>query len=337
MRQVARPRWPDRSATAARLARLRERLSSPTSAHRSLALAALSGVIAYPPDLATAAEAWRLLCERTDDIEPTTAAAARETATKALRGAVRTGVGEAALAALAGRVDRFDDAERLRLLDALENVRAYDLREGAALLPHVERLEARLRPKAFPQRLRLAVGFWGPASLRDDARDRDLALARDGLSGDAPLLHEVDWLVSDAARRAVPFTHALVPGARPSGRLAGGGRVPGAERRGRAAPPRGVTLPADLAPRAGRGGDGLGGGRRPPRAPGRAAPPGDGRRARSDGAGADSALRAAQRRRPNRPRTPPQHRPPGRELRRARRAAARARPPVALRYRPGRP
>jgi hypothetical protein len=159
------------------------------------------------------ARAWGLLARLFADLDLTVATAAKRVATGELREAVRAGLVNEAMAEIATHIGAFSEAERIKLRDALAEVRAYD---AAWLSPgdeYPKKLEELLKATSFRERLRQRVGSWGPAELRedDDALDNALddALAREGLTGDVPIKQELDWLISDEAVRAHLFAYAL--------------------------------------------------------------------------------------------------------------------------------
>lgn len=176
------------------------------------AMAALDG--ARPT--ATPAEArharirmWHALAERFADPDPVVARRARQVAMEELRGAIRWGIGADVLAVVAAHAKDYGDAERIQLRDALAAVRTYDeawLADAGAAL---ENLEKQLAPESFRERLRQHVGTWRPAKLRKDDEAVDDALAREGLIGGAPILSELDWLLSEEAVRVHVFASAL--------------------------------------------------------------------------------------------------------------------------------
>lgn len=222
----------ERTATyrriAERLALLERRADDPAPSARILAIKGVCAVLTTqgfyrsfdavdgewprpsPTDAhAARVQAWSLLVQRFTDADAPVAVAAKKAAIDNLRGAVRSGIGTEAMAILAEKIGEFTEAERVRLRNALEEVRTYDeawLTSGSEYPKH---LEALLKPSSFRERLHQRVGAFGPAALRKDDDALDDALAREGLAGDAPILGELDWLVSDAAVRAHVFAYAL--------------------------------------------------------------------------------------------------------------------------------
>ncbi|WP_437648871.1 hypothetical protein [Sorangium sp. So ce362] len=215
-------------AFAQRMALLEHRLSDPDPAVRAVALEGIQAVLATrafriareaidgawtAPTGEEArlarAQAWTLLGARFGDPHPYVAAKAKRAVAGELRGAVRAGMGEHAMATLAAHLADFTESERVQLRDVLAAVRTYDADWLAPDGAYPGRLEALLAPSSFKERLRQRVGAWGPAALRENDDALDDALAREGLAGDVPLLHELDWLVSDEAVRAHVFAYAL--------------------------------------------------------------------------------------------------------------------------------
>ncbi|WP_437962276.1 hypothetical protein WME76_44265 (plasmid) [Sorangium sp. So ce119] len=213
---------------AQRMALLEHRLNDPDPAVRTVALEGIQAVLATrafrvaheaidgawtAPTGEEArlarAQAWTLLGARFGDPHPYVAAKAKRAVADELRGAVRAGMGDHAMATLAAHLDDFTESERVQLRDVLEAVRAYDADWLAPDSAYPGRLEALLAPSSFRERLRQRVGAWGPAALREDDDALDDALAREGLAGDVPMLDELDWLVSDEAVRAHVFAYAL--------------------------------------------------------------------------------------------------------------------------------
>ncbi|WP_437679289.1 hypothetical protein [Sorangium sp. So ce131] len=213
---------------AERMALLEHRLSDPDPAVRAVALEGIRAVLttrafriaheaidgawtATTGEEArlARAQAWTLLGARFGDPDRAVAAEAKRAAVGELRAAVRAGMGDHAMATLAAHLADFTESERVQLRDALETVRTYDAGWLAPDGAYPGRLGALLAPSSFKERLRQRVGAWGPAALRkkDDALDD--ALAREGLAGDAPVLGELDWLVSEEAVRAQVFAYAL--------------------------------------------------------------------------------------------------------------------------------
>ncbi|KYG06525.1 hypothetical protein BE21_34220 [Sorangium cellulosum] len=213
---------------AERMALLEHRLNDPDPAVRTVALEGIQAVLATrafrtaheASDGAWAAptgeeahlaraQAWTLLGARFADPHPYVAAKAKRAVAGELRGAVRAGMGEHAMATLAAHLADFTESERVQLRDVLAGVRAYDAGWLAPDGAYPGRLEALLAPSSFKERLRQRVAAWGPAALRENDDALDEALAREGLAGDVPLLHELDWLVSDEAVRAHVFAYVL--------------------------------------------------------------------------------------------------------------------------------
>ncbi len=110
--------------------------------------------------------AWTLLAERFSDPDSYVAAKAKREVAGELRGAVRAGMGDHAMATLAAHLADFTESERVQLRDALEAVRTYDAGWLAPGGEYPGRLEALLAPSSFKERLRQRVGAWGPAALR---------------------------------------------------------------------------------------------------------------------------------------------------------------------------
>ncbi|XXY20112.1 hypothetical protein WME88_10770 [Sorangium sp. So ce216] len=213
---------------AERMALLEQRLSDPEPAVRTVAIEGVQAVLsarahrrayeavdgAWTAPMSeearlARAQAWTLLAARFADPDPTVAAKAKRAGIRELRGAVRAGMGDHAMTTLAAHLADFTESERVQLRDALEAVRTYDAGWLAPDGEYPGRLEALLAPSSFQQRLRQRVGAWGPAALRKNDDALDDALAREGLAGDAPVLGELDWLVSDEAVRAHVFAYAL--------------------------------------------------------------------------------------------------------------------------------
>ena len=208
---------------------LEHRLSDPDALARNVALAGIERLLAssasrralaridgsWPaPTREEAAlarqRAWRLLALRFADAESEIAARARKLAIENIRGAVRAGMGEHAMATIADNLPAFSDAERVRLREKLDEVRSYDATWLDPAGQYPQRLEDLLTPTTFRERLHRQVGVWGPAALREDDDARDDVVAREGLAGEqAPLLGELDWLVSNEARRSHVFADAL--------------------------------------------------------------------------------------------------------------------------------
>jgi hypothetical protein len=212
-----------------RLHLLERRLEEAEPAARLLALAGIGAVLATqasriaiepvdgPWPIPTPVEArqararaWGLLAERFADPGPGVASRAKKLAYDELRGAIHSGLGDEAMAAVAAHIADFSDVERGHLREKLEEMRIYDddLLDPEAMFPaHLEQL---LAPTSFQERLHQHVGFWGPTGLREDDEARDDALALEGLAGDPPaLLGELDWIVSDEAQRAHMFAYAM--------------------------------------------------------------------------------------------------------------------------------
>ncbi|WP_437769522.1 hypothetical protein WMF27_07930 [Sorangium sp. So ce281] len=217
-----------RRSLAERVALLEHRLNDPEPAVRTVALKGVQAVLATralrvaheatdgawtAPTGEEArlarAQAWTLLGARFGDPHPYVAAKAKRAVADELRGAVRAGMGDHAMATLAAHLDDFTESERVQLRDILEAVRTYDADWLAPDSAYPGRLEALLAPSSFRERLRQRVGAWGPAALREDDDALDDALVREGLAGDVPMLNEMDLLVSDEAVRAHVFAYAL--------------------------------------------------------------------------------------------------------------------------------
>jgi hypothetical protein len=156
--------------------------------------------------------AWTLLASRFADVDREVVSRAKQIAFQELRGAVRWGIGAGALDSIAGVIHDLDDGDRVNLREALSSVRAYD---GAwldqAVASALRRLEALVTPVSYSERLHQHIGAFGPVRLRSTDREREIdeSLADEGLAGDAPLLAELDWLMSEQARRAHVFAYAL--------------------------------------------------------------------------------------------------------------------------------
>ena len=177
--------------------------------------------------------AWELLAARFADPETQVASSAKKLASEGLRGAIRSRIGDEAMAIIATHLMDFAPAERVHLREKLEEVTLYDATLLDPLSEYPARLEQLLAPNLFRERLRQQVGAWGPPGLRKGAGARDEVLVREGLTGDPPpLLGELDWLISAEARRAQQFAHAMgrcddrgVPCSRRSARGRGVGRL----------------------------------------------------------------------------------------------------------------
>lgn len=192
-----------------RIELLRRRTQDHSAQTRLLALEGVRDAIHYPASSEAYVRVWEMLVARFADDDGPVAARAKHLAIDELRGAVRHGLGEAVLPLIASQAERLDDDERVRMLDALSSVRAYD--DGYVGLGRdaLQQLEALLRPMTFSQRLHAEVGAWGPASLRAVHQAKDDVLAEEGLSGEAPILGELDWLVSESAKRGTGFLYTL--------------------------------------------------------------------------------------------------------------------------------
>lgn len=155
------------------------------------------------------ARVWRLLGERFEDLDHAVAAHAKAIAIDSLRGSIRMGLDEEAVRVIEERASTFDDAERMKLREKLVEVFTYDADRRSARTASLARLEELFTARSFQDRLRQHVGTWGPARHRNDDSALDDALAREGLSDRAPILHELDWLTSDHAVRGISFAAAL--------------------------------------------------------------------------------------------------------------------------------
>jgi hypothetical protein len=158
----------------------------------------------------TRARAVRLLGAVCMDRELSVATRARDLMTRELRDFIRSGVGEAALASARACVSAFGDSERGALAEKLAEIRQYDMPfMSPAATSTLEAIEKDLAPTTFAERLHRSVGGWGPAATRlDDGPD--VELAAEGLSGESPpIASELDWLLSDAAKRARSFAWTL--------------------------------------------------------------------------------------------------------------------------------
>jgi hypothetical protein len=153
--------------------------------------------------------AWVLLAGLFADPDLAVATAAKRVALDELRGVIRAGVGNEAMAEIATRLGAFSEAERVKLRDVLAAMRMYDAGWLSPSGEYPKKLEDLLEPTSFRERLRQRVGVWGPAALRKNDAALDIALAREGLAGDAPIKQELDWLISDEAVRAHVFAYAL--------------------------------------------------------------------------------------------------------------------------------
>ena len=213
---------------ADRMAVLERRMSAPEPSARLLAIRGAAAVLATrasrramePLDgerpAATAPEArqariqiWTALADRFMDTDPEVAARAKQVALEALLGAIRWGIGDHAMAVLAAHAEDYSDADRIALRNALAAVRTYEEPSLVGSMAVLADLEEKLSPRSFRERLRQHVGTWRPARMRKEDESVDDALAREGLAGDAPLLVELDWLVSGEAVRAHVFAFAL--------------------------------------------------------------------------------------------------------------------------------
>lgn len=219
---------PTYRSLAHRMASLERRMNDPEPAARLLAMSGVRATLATHAarrsmdaldgerPAASPAEAreariraWRALTERFQDVDPEVARHAKNLAFEGLRGAVRWGIGEEALAALAAHATSYTDAERIRLRASLAAVRTHDEAWVATAAPALEHLEEKLMPGSFRERLRQHVGTWRPARLRGNDEALDDTLAREGLAGGAPILSELDWLLSEEAARVQVFAFAL--------------------------------------------------------------------------------------------------------------------------------
>jgi hypothetical protein len=214
-----------------RIGLLEHRSSDPDAPARRIALGGIKAVITtwatrttidpfdgiWPPPSPSDArrariKAWCLLTARFTDADPQVASRAKQIAFEELRGAVRLGIGAEALDSITSRVATLDDEDRVKLREALANVRVYEAATldpaASSALQHVETLVA---PVSYGERLHQHVGAFGSARLRSESRERDIdeALADEGLAGDRPILAELDWLVSDRAKRSHIFAYAL--------------------------------------------------------------------------------------------------------------------------------
>lgn len=153
--------------------------------------------------------AWALLAECIGDSDSEVATKAKELALQELRSMVRFGLAGDSLRTLRAVLGRFGPRERVALACCLESIRAYDQKWLGAAERELRELEAALRPTNFRERLQRHVGAWAPAGRRDDEERADVELAELGLHGDAPILQELDWLVSDDAVRGYMFAFAL--------------------------------------------------------------------------------------------------------------------------------
>lgn len=177
-----------------------------------LARSAVDGAWPVPTDREARdarVHAWHMLTARFEDEDQDVAGEAKRIAVRELRQAIRSGIGDAAMERIAGKLGWFSAQERVKLREMLEQVREYDSGWLDSASEYPGRLEALLRPTTFRERLRQRVGAWGPAALRaqDDALDDEIA--GEGVAGDAPVLGELDWLLSEEAVRAHMFAFAL--------------------------------------------------------------------------------------------------------------------------------
>lgn len=216
--------WP----LSQRVLRLKARLGDAAVETRLMALAGVEAMletrtfrfVGGSPDLepvpptneeivATKRAAWCLLVEASTDGVPSVAARAKSIAIEQLRGAVRMGMAADAIDAVTRLLRALSPEERLSLRAKIDEIKAYDDTFLGASTSALDDLEARIQPTAFSERLRDSVGRWPPAAERAGMDEADEALAREGLTGDRPLLAELDWLFSEGAMRARAFLWAI--------------------------------------------------------------------------------------------------------------------------------
>ncbi len=155
---------------------------------------------------------WYALAQRFDDVAIEVAMEAKRIATLNLRNAGWTGVGIEVLEIIAKHAHTFDDVERIKLREVLLEIRTYDVSRGEDAPNALEQLEKRIAPISFREKFRQHVGTWRPARLRKDSKadeQIDNLLAREGLTDDAPIFNELDWLFSNDAVRSTVFARAL--------------------------------------------------------------------------------------------------------------------------------
>ncbi len=217
-------------STPERIDILQRRVKDPDPACRFFTLSGVEAVltmhasrvttVAFDGDWPTAsaheahqerARVWETLATCFEDPDAGVAKRAKQVAILNLRSAFWTGVGNAALVVITDHADAFDDAERIKLRAVLTELRTYDTPKRDYVADALAKLEQRIIPASFRERLRQHVGTWRAAKLRkiedDEAIDDELAL--EGLAGDMPIGAEIDWLLSDQAVRAHVFAFAM--------------------------------------------------------------------------------------------------------------------------------
>lgn len=148
---------------------------------------------------------WSLLATRFDDDDEEVAGNAKKNAIEGLRRAVRLGDGEAAMAAIASRIRCFSDIERVKLVEAFDAVKLYDMAYVDPASQYPGELEQLLAPRSYRDRLRRQVGVWRPGVDHAEVSQADESIAREGLADDRPLLEEIEWLMSEEAVRGLAF------------------------------------------------------------------------------------------------------------------------------------
>jgi len=187
--------------------------------------------------------AWQQLLTLSDDLDPDVRHKARHLIANLLR-TQRVGPFAAGyVQRLAERVGDWQEDERILLRGALDQWMHYDLppESPAPLHDAIQALYQALAPRTYHDRLvdavaqfRIQLEHSRPGGAPSEQEELDRLLARDGLSGDQPLLREVVWLDSDAARRASTFLRqvgeideqlALLPALMQRGREGGAARL----------------------------------------------------------------------------------------------------------------
>lgn len=227
-----------------RLALLRRRLVAPEPAGRRLAISALE--VAVDPDergvghseddrvdgswpgrdcseeeiSARKGQLWALLLDRCEDADMEVAEEARTAVARRLGKSIGRGLDEDLLGRLSSAVRSWTAMQRQRVSEALLEMRCYDseeLERLPVLRESTRALGAALRPESFRERLFEHVGRWSPGerSITDeDERPRyearvDESLIEEALADPSRLDAEMDWLVSDAAKRKGAFAERL--------------------------------------------------------------------------------------------------------------------------------
>lgn len=148
--------------------------------------------------------AWSILVHGASDPDAAVARRAKRVATEQLRGSIRVRMGRAAIDATRAMAATFDETERIALRGQLDEIASSDVLDLGDAAESFERLRETLFPRSFRERLRDSLGRW-PMRDEVDVDAADRSLARESVSGDLPILDELEWVLGDQAVRGRGF------------------------------------------------------------------------------------------------------------------------------------